>query len=235
MNKVGLIPARSGSKGVRNKNIRLLNGKPLIAYTIEAALASKLFDRVIVSTDSELIAEIARNYGAEAPFLRPGEISKDSTPDLPVIQHLIEWLKNNEGYISDYLVYLRPTSPFKTGKIIDKALHKIMSSESHTGLRSVTPSEGVYHPYWMYKEVDGKLKSFIDGINIEDYYQRQLLPPCFRLNGVVDIVKVENLKKNMLYGDCIAYYELTEQQSFDIDNEFDFRLAEFFMKDKSTK
>ncbi len=235
MNKVGLIPARSGSKGVKNKNIRLLNGKPLIAYTIEAALSSKLLDRVIVSTDSESFAEIARSYGAEVPFLRPCEISEDNTPDLPVMQHLIEYLKNNEGYISEYLIYLRPTSPFKTGEMIDEALYKIMSSESHTGLRSVTPSEGVFHPYWMYKDVDGTLKSFIEGIKIEDYYRRQLLPPCFRLNGVVDIVRSENVKQNMLYGDRIAYYELTEEESLDIDNEFDFRLAEFMMKESYSK
>ncbi len=235
MNKVGLIPARSGSKGIKNKNIRLLNGKPLIAYTIEAALDSKLLDRVIVSTDSESFAEIARSYGAEAPFLRPDKISEDSTPDLPVMQHLIEWMKNNGGEISGYLVYLRPTSPFKTGKMIDEALNKIISSESYTGLRSVTPSEGVFHPYWMYKDVDGTLEPFVEGIKAEDYYRRQLLPPCLRLNGVVDIVKTENVKQNILYGNKKAYYELTEEESLDIDNEFDFRLAEFMMKESSSR
>jgi len=235
MIKVGLIPARSGSKGVKSKNVRFLNGKPLIAYTIQAALDSKLLDRVIVSTDSESFAEIAQSYGAEVPFLRPSEISEDNTPDLPVMQHMIEWLINNEGYMSDYLVYLRPTSPFKTGEMIDGALYKIMSSESHTGLRSVTPSEGGFHPYWMFREVGGALKSFIDGIKIDDYYQRQLLPACFRLNGVIDILKSENIKNNILYGEKISYYELTEEESLDIDNEFDFRLAEFIMKELSFK
>jgi len=231
MSMIGLIPARGDSKGIKNKNIVELNGKPLIAYTIKAALDAERIDRVIVSTDSKEVAKIARDCGAEVPFLRPGELARDDTPDLPVMRYAIDWLSDQEGYTCDYLVYLRPTTPFKTGALIDAAADKIVSEETCSGLRTVTPAEGVHHPYWMYRKSDEHLVSFIDGLDRDRYYQRQLLPLCFRVNGVVDIVRAANIKRDILYGDRIAYYELTQEQSLDIDTEYDLKVAEFLMRE----
>jgi len=234
MKYVGLIPARSGSKGIPDKNICLLCGKPLIAYTIEAALSSNFLDRVIVSTDSTKIADIAIEYGAEVPFLRPKNLAADDTPDRPVMIHLINWLHENEDYSFDYLTYLRPTTPLKTSNIIDNALEKISEDQSYSGLRSVTKAEGVNHPYWIYKVEKNQLKPFIDNIDISKYFQRQLLPECFRVNGVVDIVKVRSVvsEEKYLYGENVTFYEIDEDFSVDIDTEFDLLLCEFLLKSR---
>jgi CMP-N-acetylneuraminic acid synthetase len=225
-NIVALIPARCGSKGVKNKNIKLLDGKPLIQYSIEAALNSKKVSRVIVSTDDKEIAEIALECGAEIPFIRPAELAKDNIPDGPVMKHLINWLKENENYQVDVLAYLRPTTPFKTSELIDTCLGKIILSPDASSLRTVNKAEGVYHPYWMFKTEDGKLKSFIDGISIKEYFQRQLLPDCYRLNGVVDIlIPKVILNDNDIYGERIIPFEIAEEIAIDIDTELDFKLA----------
>ena len=121
-NIVALIPARSGSKGVPNKNIRYLGDVPLIAYSIIAALKSTLIDRVIVSTDSEEYADIARNYGAEVPFIRPAEISGDTATDLQLFEHAISWFEKNENLVPQYFVHLRPTTPLRDPRIIDDAI-----------------------------------------------------------------------------------------------------------------
>ncbi|CAN2048417.1 CMP-N,N'-diacetyllegionaminic acid synthase [Candidatus Magnetomoraceae bacterium gMMP-1] len=232
MKSIGLIPARGGSKGIPNKNIYLLCGKPLIAYTIEAALASKDLDRVIVSTDSKKIAQIAKSYGAEVPFIRSKSISQDDTPDKPVIEHVIRWLKENENYCFDYLAYLRPTTPLKKSSIIDKALKKIRNNTSCTGLRSITKSEGVFHPFWMYKIKNGLLEPFIDNIDKSLYCQRQLLPECYRLNGVIDVIKTSIVisSETNIYGDKIIFYKVEEKYAIDIDNEFDMLLCEYMLQ-----
>jgi len=135
-NIVALIPARSGSKGVPNKNIKLLAGFPLIAYSIKAALKSKLIDRVIVSTDSKEYAEIAREYGAEVPFLRPNEFSGDRATDTQFFKHAIYWFKENEGEVPEYFAHIRPTTPLRNPQVIDAALKSFMGSD-FTALRSV--------------------------------------------------------------------------------------------------
>ena len=232
MKFIGLIPARGGSKRIPNKNIHLLCGKPLIAYTIEAALAAKSLDRVIISTDSQKIAETAKYYGAEVPFLRPLDISMDDTSDRPVMEHLIKWIEENENYCFDYLVYLRPTTPLKTSALIDNALKKIKNNTSFSGLRSVTKVEGVYHPFWMYKKNNNLLEPFIDNIDISLYYQRQLLPQCYRLNGVIDVVKKSIVisSETNLYGNNVGFYEIDEKYAVDIDNEFDMFLCEYILQ-----
>jgi CMP-N-acetylneuraminic acid synthetase len=225
---LGLIPARGGSKTVPRKNIRLLQGKPLIAYTIEAALRSKLLDKVVVSTDDEEIREIALQYGAEVPFLRPAEISQDQSGDLPVIRHVLEWYKENYQQQFEKIVYLRPTTPFKTGQLIDRCL-EACGKGFFTGFRTVTKVEGVHHPYWMYKAEGGELQTFVEDVDLTKYYRRQLLPDCFRLNGVVDIVLAETLDSDSLYGSRIGFEVLDEKTSVDIDTEFDFRMCEAMM------
>ena len=228
---IGLIPARAGSKGVKDKNIKELGGSPLIAYSIKAALGSSCLDKVIVSTDGQNIANIARKFGAEVPFLRPEELATDKASDFPVMKHCVEWIQKSEGRVPNIVVYLRPTTPFKTSKMIDEAVEKLLKDTSLTGVRSVTRSEADLHPFWMFKEKNGRLSSFVDGVNIKDYYQRQLLPTCFRLNGVVDVIRVENLMRDEQYGHHVGFYEVDEKQSLDIDTPMDYKICEIMMSE----
>jgi len=231
MKIIGLIPARGGSKTIFKKNIKNLGGKPLIVHTIEAALKCSSINRVIVSTDDPEISQIAIDNNAEVPFLRPSILATDTTPDRPVILHLIKYLTEKERYNTDLIIYLRPTTPFKTSVLINKCISKIISNPDLTSLRTVNKVEGTSHPYWMFKEEKGVLKPFIKGIDISKYYQRQLLPRCFRINSVVDIIKPEIalIKKN-LYGNKIGFFETNSLDSIDIDTEFDFELCEFILK-----
>jgi N-acylneuraminate cytidylyltransferase len=119
---LGLIPARGGSKGIARKNLTCLAGRPLIAHTIESAKKASSLDRVIVSTDDEEIAAVARSFGAEVPFMRPAELAEDATPDLPVFVHALEWLQQHEGYTPAFVAHLRPTSPLRTAQHIDEAV-----------------------------------------------------------------------------------------------------------------
>lgn len=228
MGIVGLIPARGGSKGVPGKNIKPLDGKPLICWTIEAAQRAKYLDRVIVSTDCPEIAAVAAAAGAEVPFMRPAELAGDRTPDGPVMRHLLQWLGEKKGIQTSVLVYLRPTTPFKTPKIIDQCIHKLLASPEYTAIRTITKVEGVNHPYWMHRLVDNKLVSFVDGIDERRYIGRQSLPDCYRVNGVVDVLRPEQIAVDpLLYGANIGTVELSESVSVDIDTRFDFNLCEF--------
>jgi len=230
MRNVALIPARAGSKTVAKKNIKLLNGIPLIAYTIKTALKNPRINKVIVSTDDEEIAGIAKKYGAEVPFLRPVELAQDNTPDRPVILHTLNWIEENEKFKPDLLIYLRPTSPFKTNPIIDECLNMIESEKELTSLRTVNIAEGTDHPYWMFKNENNLLKPFIDNIRISKYYQRQLLPSCYKLNGVVDILKPNIVNNNeYIFGNNIGFVEIDRLNAIDIDDELDFSFAEFLI------
>jgi len=228
---VGLIPARGGSKRVPKKNIRLLNNRPLITYTIEAAKKSKKIDRLIVSTDDSEIAEISRIAGAEVPFVRPAELARDESPDKPVYLHAIQWLEENENYFADIIVLLRPTTPFKTPQIIDKAI-KYLEDTGADSVRTVNKVEGGDHPFWMFKKDDeNRASPFIKGVTLEKYYRRQLLPPVYRLNSVVDIIKIEVLKNHLkIYGDDMRILEVSEEVALDIDTELDFEICETMMK-----
>ena len=135
MNIIAVIPARSGSKGVPDKNIKLLAGKPLIAYSIAAAKKSKLINRIIVSTDSKKYADIAKKYGAEVPFIRPKRISTDKSSDISFFKHAINYFNLREGSIPKLFVHLRPTTPLRDPKVIDKAIKTFMKSD-YTALRS---------------------------------------------------------------------------------------------------
>lgn len=229
---LGIIPARAGSKRVKYKNIKNLNGKPLIAYTIEAALQSNKIDRLIVSTDSPEIAMIAKDFGAEVPFIRPSELAKDDVPDLPVFLHALDELNTLYGYNPDIVVNLRPTSPFKTCKIINKVISEFENPDVDC-VRTMTKTEGVYHPYWMYKVAkNGVASQFMSDININDYYQSQLLPSIYRINGVVDAYRINKIIDRDILSGNIRSVIIDEKESFDIDTEFDFKLCEMLLKVK---
>lgn len=230
MKFLGIIPARGGSKGIPLKNIRSLAGKPLLEYTIKAALDSGALDEVVISTDSEQIRDVSLSYGALCPFLRPSELSSDSSSDFDVIDHALTWFKQRNRNFGA-AAYLRPTTPFKSAADIKGAVKAFKDSPSGI-LRSVTRSEGKTHPYWMFKiEKNGLATPFVDGISIRNYFQRQLLPPCFRLNGVIDIISSERLYTlRTLVADSFVPYEIPEERSLDIDTPLDLAIAEFLLQ-----
>lgn len=218
---LALIPARGGSKGVPRKNVRMLGGKPLIAWTIEAAIQSKYIDRVMLSSEDEEIIEVAKKWGCDVPFVRPKELAQDDTPSMEVILHAIEQVK---GY--DYIVLLQPTSPFRTTEDIDKCIEKCVENNQESCVSIVEVSQ---NPYWMYNRMDnGKIVPLLK--NEKDVYRRQDLPKVFILNGAIYISKIDWLQKtkNLLDNNTIGY-EMNLENSLDIDVPLDFRFAEFMM------
>jgi len=227
---IAIIPARGGSKSVPRKNIRLLCGKPLIVYTIEAALSSKYIRRVIVSTEDLEIAEIAKECGAEVT-VRPSKLAQDDTPSLPVFKHVIKHLEEVDGFSPDIIVVLQPTSPLRTVGDIDGAIQKF----SETGCDSVVSVCEVDHPpHWMYTLEGDRLKPLIeDG---EKITRRQDAPEVYRINGTVYVTYRDVImKQNRVLGDDTRAYIMPQDRSIDIDTELDFKLAELLMKERESQ
>ncbi|MCJ7443549.1 MAG: acylneuraminate cytidylyltransferase family protein [Methanotrichaceae archaeon] len=204
----------------------LLAGKPLISYTIKAALASTRLDRFIVSTDSPKIADIANSYGAEVPFLRPSNLAKDETPGIMPIIHAVKWLNEHENYDPDYILILQPTSPFRNSKDIDSALQLAMEKNAEAVVSVCLPR---YHPYWM-KKVDheGKIENFL---NLDGQVRRQDLPKIYALNGAIYLIKKDILlKQETLYPARTYAYIMPPERSLDIDTKWDLFLADLIMK-----
>jgi CMP-N-acetylneuraminic acid synthetase len=226
---IAVIPARGGSKGVPRKNIKPLLGKPLIAWTIDAAQAAKSVGRVIVSTDDHEIAVIARACGAEVPFMRPAEFAMDDTPDLPVLKHALEYV-GRDTYKA--VVWLRPTAPLRTAGDIDEAV-ALLTKTGAQSVRSVSATKA--HPYWV-KTLSGHfLAPFIPGEDEGKYPRRQLLPPAYSLNGAVDVTAVKTLEGwTTLWGTRMAGYIMPPERSIDIDTQGDFVIAEALLKARQT-
>jgi CMP-N,N'-diacetyllegionaminic acid synthase len=224
------ICARGGSKGVSNKNIKLLHGKPLIAHTIEQALNTKLINRVVVSTDSEEIVNIAKRHGAEVPFIRPSDLATDYTPKLPVIQHAVEYCIKNMGFGPDYVVDLDPTSPLRTIKDIENCINLIKSNSNCDSV--ITGYRSNKNPYFNMVETgkDGfaKLCKQAD-VQITD---RQSAPIVFAMNASIYVWKTEILlNQNNILSGRVKLVEMPEGRSIDIDSEVDFKLVELIMKE----
>ncbi|MDA9550049.1 acylneuraminate cytidylyltransferase family protein [Oceanospirillaceae bacterium] len=214
---LALIPARGGSKGVPGKNILNIDGQPMISYSIEQAINSKYINRTIVSTDDNEIADVARRYNAEVPFLRPSELAQDLSPDIDVFEHALNWLQENENYQPDFIVHLRPTGPVRSVKIIDKAIEKILQDETATALRSV--STPVQTPYKMWSLVGGYLFPLIrlEGFNDAHSMPRQMLPLPYWQNGYIDIVKpLTILKDKSMTGNKVIPF-IIEEPIYEID------------------
>lgn len=188
-----LIPARGGSKSIKRKNLINIIDKPLIAWSILQAKKSKNISRVIVSTDDKEIAEIAKEYGAEVPFMRPKEFSSDTSTDYDVFNHFIHWLKRNENILPDYIVHLRPTGPARYIDLIEKAVKEISSQKEYDSLRSVSLSDQT--PYKMWFINDQKLISIGEIIGEPNSHSqpRQLLKKAYWQNGYVDIIKTDTI------------------------------------------
>ena len=230
---LAIIPARGGSKKIKKKNIKLLAGKPLIAYTIEESKKSKYISRIILSTDNEEIAIIGKKLGAEVPFLRPSELAEDYVTDLPVFQHCLNWLRENENYIPDIIVHLRPTAPLRKNYHIDTGIELLLKSPRADSVRSVTAVG--QHPLKMWKIENNRLVPFvseeISGIKESYNMPRQKLPLTYIQNGSVDVIWTKTiLEKNSMSGDIITPFVMEEWESINIDTEIDFSLAELIMK-----
>ncbi len=215
-----IIPARSGSKGVKDKNIRLLNGYPMIAYTIAAASLSKRIDRIIVSTDSERYAKIAREYGAETPFLRPAEMAADNSTDFEFMEHAINWLYENGETVPEYWVHLRPTNPLRNYEIIDKAIQAIISDNNADSLRSAHLAD--VSPFkWFLLDDSGYYRTFT-GISLDEANKpRQAFPDVYIPDGYVDVLRTSYIVKNdLIHGRNMIAFRSPE--SVDVDNIRDF-------------
>ena len=235
---LAIIPARSGSKSVIDKNIRLIDGKPMLAYSIEHALKSKYIGRVIVSTDSEKYADIAREYGAEVPFLRPAEYATDTALDVDVFKHALNFLKDTEEYIPKLVVQLRPTYPIRNVDDIDAMIEYMLENPAYDAIRCVAPAKEIPYKMWLLDEEtdvnsnSGRIVRATPLINsIPECYNmpRQQLPKAYYQNACIDIMRSEVvLEKNSMTGENIAAYVM--QQNFDIDTEEEFRDAEERLK-----
>jgi CMP-N,N'-diacetyllegionaminic acid synthase len=231
-NVIALIPARSGSQRVKNKNIRELSGKPLIAYTIEAALSAKGIDRVIVSTDSEEIAKVASAYGAEVPFLRPGELSTADSTEYAFHKHAVDTLKSIESYSADIIVNLYPTTPFRKAATIERALQMLLADPNADSLRSVRKCKE--HPYKMWTKGDRYLQRFISRNDSDTQtLSYHLLPEVYIQNASIYVVREQTLLKyGNTIGESVICFEMDDNESIDINYEADFLFAAF-LKEKN--
>lgn len=193
---IALIPARGGSKGVPKKNIQLVKGYPLIAYSIAAGALSECINRVIVSTDSEEIAQTAVHFGAEVPFIRPVEYALDNSGDIEFVEHAIRYLYENEGTVPEYLVHLRPTTPFRKVETVDKAIRECMDSTECSSLRSA--HKAAESPYkWFLRNQIGCFKSIKEDIdNDTANTARQQFPDVYIPDGYVDVLKSSYVVRN---------------------------------------
>ena len=232
VNILGVIPARGGSKGIPRKNIRPVAGRPLIAYTIEAARKARSLSRVIVSTDDPEIAEVARAWGAEAPFLRPAELARDDTPGPEPIIHAVEWLRDHEGYRPELVMKLQPTSPLREARDIDAAV-EIARRRDADSVVSVCALK--HHPYWT-KAIapDGRLTTSIP--TDRSYASRQELPPMYALAGAIYLVKTAVLLATRnYYTDRTYAYVIPEERALDVDTPWDLRVLEALLRAESPR
>ena len=223
---VALIPARGGSKSIPGKNIKPLGGMPLLAYSIAAGLQAQLVQRVLVSTDSAEIADVARAWGAEVPFLRPADLAEDSTTDFPVFEHALHWLAENEGYIPDIIVQLRPTSPFRPPGLVDSAIRALLENPEADSVRGVTPSG--QNPYKMWRIEQGLLHPLLQTEWPEPYNMpRQALPETYWQTGQIEVIRRETiLQKKSLTGDVILPCVISPEYAIDLDNLYQWEFAE---------
>jgi CMP-N,N'-diacetyllegionaminic acid synthase len=228
MEVLGFIPARANSKGIPGKNFKLLNGKPLIGYTIEEGLKSQI-NRLIVSTDSSEIAKISKDFGAEVPFLRPSELSQDDSVIKDSILQVLKKLKEDEGYEPDIIVLLQPTSPLRTAKHINDCIHLLKEKKVDSILSVSKPME---HPAEMvFWDHSGKMLFLSDIFFKEKKIQRQQYPTFLFANGAVYAFQYQSfMEKKSWFGDKTLPYEMRQIESIDIDSIDDFRIVEALLQ-----
>jgi CMP-N,N'-diacetyllegionaminic acid synthase len=232
MEVLGVIPARANSKGIPGKNFKLLNGKPLIGYTIEEGLKSQI-NRLIVSTDSSEIAKISKDFGAEVPFLRPSELSQDDSVIEDSILQVLKKLKEDEGYEPDIIVLLQPTSPLRTAKHIDDCIHLLKEKKVDSILSVSKPME---HPAEMvYWDDSGKMLFLSDIFFKGEKNQRQQYPTFLFANGAVYAFQYQSfMDKKSWCGDKTLPYEMRQIDSIDIDSIDDFKIVEALLQARNS-
>ncbi len=218
---LALIPARGGSKGIPRKNIRDFAGYPLIAWSIAAAKQSSLVTRVIVSTDDEEIASVAREFGAETPFLRPAKFAEDNTTDLPVFEHALQWLAEHENYHPEIVVQLRPTSPISPRGLVDDAIQVLLNHKDADSVRGVVLAGQNPHKMWRISGENGPMKNLLDVPGIAEPYNapRQILPPIYWQTGHIDAIRSDTITKGGSMSGGVIYPIIIDSRfTVDIDN-----------------
>lgn len=226
---LAIIPARGGSKSIRRKNARLFAGHPLLAFSVAAAQQADTVTRTLISTDDAEMAEMARQLGVEAPFLRPAEIAQDNTLDLPVFQHALQWLAKNESYKPDIVVQLRPTSPLRPQGLVDAAVKLLLVHPKADSVRGVVPSGQNPHKMWTIG-ADGPMRPLLKVKGLAEPYNapRQKLPDTFWQTGHIDAIRVATiLKRNSMSGDEIWPLMIDPRYAVDIDTLNDWRRGEW--------
>ncbi|MDN3513523.1 MAG: acylneuraminate cytidylyltransferase family protein [Candidatus Brocadia sp.] len=222
---IAIIPARGGSVGLPGKNIRPLKGKPLIAYTIEAARKSKIFTRVIVSTDQREIADVSAFYGAEVPFMRPKELATNDANSMDVVFHALQWFEKHENYIPEVTTLLQPTSPLRDAQTIVEA-YELFTTRRAARLVSLKESDEHYH--WMYSISGERLRPLSGNFHGG---RRQDLPIVYSLNGAIYMGKSSLLLKDKSYlGPDTVGFVMSRSKSIDIDDIVDFFVAETILE-----
>lgn len=226
MKYIAIVPARGGSKGIPRKNIKLLNGKPLIEYTLNFLKEINFINEIIVTTDSEEIKDIVEKNSISVPVLRPSHLAEDYVSDFPVIKHALAKLTTNKA---DIVLFLRPTIPFRSYETVNEMVEKLVKDNIDSVRTVKKVSE---HPYWMKVNENGKWRDLIEGRNENKYYQRQMLPDVYTLSGAVDVFWAKNIEKyGNLYGDKIEYHIDKCEYSVDIDTMADWYEAEYLLKE----
>jgi len=226
---IAVITARGGSKGLPGKNIIDLGGKPMLAYTVLAGIESKLVDNVVVTTDDEKIKEIAIEYGAEVPFLRPAELSNDKAHTPDAVEHAVSFYENELKKNYNIIVTLQPTSPFRNGEHIDNAITEFLADPTLDSLISIKKQD--YPPWWMFKLQGDRLKPYFPykfGVNVFNL-ERQQFPPVYRPNGAIYVTRRKYLSENnaIVNPENNGYYIMNENDSIDIDNMPDLYSARY--------
>jgi len=232
MKVLGIVPARGGSKGVPRKNIRLLHGKPLLAYTAEAALGCPRLSRVILSTEDNEIAEVGRQCGLDVPFIRPAELAMDSSPTLPVVKHALKSLQSL-GEIFDAVCLLQPSSPLRRSEDIANCI-ELLERTGADSVISVLPVPHEYNPKWVYWQDENGSLSISVG-DKDPVTRRQDLPPAYHRDGSVYVTRTAVIvDRDSLYGDSVVAYNMPEEFSLNIDTESDWLEAECRVADQSS-
>jgi CMP-N,N'-diacetyllegionaminic acid synthase len=222
LNNIAIIPARSGSKSIKDKNIAMLSGHPVLAYSIAAAKCSSLIDRVIISTDSIKYAEIAKKYGAEVPFLRPTEYSTDLSNDRDFLIHAMSWIEEHEKQTPEFWVHLRPTTPLRHPDIIDNAIKVMIATDFATSLRSgYRASESPLK--WFKKNENGYFQGILGLSNDESNLPRESFETIYIPDGYVDIVRRSFvLRGKKIHGDRMIGFESPVTTEVDSTEEFEY-------------
>ena len=232
---LAIIPARGGSKSIPRKNIRSFAGHPLIAYSIAAGLQAETVNRVIVSTDDVEIAAVAREYGAEVPFLRPDELAQDSTTDYPVFEHALTWLADHEGYHPEVVVQLRPTSPVRPPDCVDQAVRLLFDHPEADSVRGVVQSGQDPHKMWRISP-QGQMVPLLSVAGLREPYNtpRQALPVTYWQTGHVDAIRASIIfDKKSLSGDTVLSLVLDDRYTVDIDTPVDWERAEWLVSQRA--